>query len=78
MHLGFAIFYDGGSVYGGQDPLNPNRELPFIYRHSIGLGLRALFPQFDRETFRADFGIPLSSNSGQPGTWLSLSFGQAF
>ena len=74
---GLVLFYDGGSVYGGEDYNNSNRELPFIYHHSIGMGLRILIPQFNKDTIRIDFGIPLSKDHGSAGTWLSLSFGQA-
>ena len=78
LHMGFVLFYDGGAVWGGPDPDDPRQDLKLRYRQSIGLGLRALFPQFDREPLRVDFGIPLSDGSGSVGTWFSLSFKQAF
>jgi hypothetical protein len=28
------------------------------------MGLRVLFPQFNREVFRVDFGVPISGGSG--------------
>jgi hypothetical protein len=78
LHAGLVLFYDGGGVFGGHDPVDPTRELGFSYKHSVGLGLRALFPNFDKETLRVDFGVPLTRDRGAIGTWFSLSFGQVF
>jgi hypothetical protein len=77
VHLAAALFYDGGSVFGAWAPGSPN--VPFEYLHSIGMGLRFLFPQFDRDTFRIDIGIPLNPDGrGAVGTWVSATFGPAF
>ncbi len=47
-------------------------------KQSVGLGLRVLFPEFDRIVLRADWGFPLSPGySSFPGAFF-LSFGQAF
>jgi hypothetical protein len=78
LHVGFVLFYDGGAVWGGPDPEQPGHPLKLKYHQSLGLGLRALFPQFDREPLRIDFGIPLKDEGGSIGTWFSLSFRQAF
>ena len=78
LHLGFVLFYDGGAVYGGPDPRDPTREQPFVYRQTLGLGIRALFPQFDREVLRVDFGFPMSGDAGEVGTWFSVSFAQVW
>jgi hypothetical protein len=78
VHLGFVLFYDGGSAFGGRDPRRPDTELVFRYHHSVGLGLRVHFPQLDKDAIRLDFGVPLASDSGSPGTWVSFSFRQAF
>lgn len=78
LHVGGVLFYDGGSVFGAPSP-GRSGDFSFRYRHSVGLGLRALFPQFDRETLRADFGFPLAADGrGALGTWFTFSFGQAF
>lgn len=77
LHLGMVAFADGGSVFGGQDPRNPAQALAFQWHQSIGLGLRAQFPQFDKQPLRVDFGVPLGGGAGV-GTWFSLSFAQAF
>lgn len=77
-HVGLVLFYDAGGVWGGPDPSRSDRELAFAFHQSVGLGLRALFPQFDKEPLRIDFGVPLSEERGGIGTWFSLSFKQAF
>ncbi len=77
-HVGGVVFYDAGSVFGAPTG-DAAGDFGFRYRHSVGLGLRALFPQFDRETLRVDFGIPLAAEGrGALGTWFSFSFGQQF
>jgi hypothetical protein len=78
VHCGFILFYDGGAVYAGPDPRQPSAALPFRFHQSVGLGLRAHLPQFDKESMRVDFGVPLSGDAGGVGTWISFSFRQAF
>ncbi|HEY3357967.1 MAG TPA: BamA/TamA family outer membrane protein [Polyangia bacterium] len=77
LHLGLVGFYDGGAVFGA-DPRNPEQTLAFNYFQSVGAGLRAVFPQFDKYALRADLGVPLSAQRGSFGTWFSFSFGQVF
>lgn len=77
LHLGFVVFYDGGAVWG-PDPRNAGQYLPFRYYQSVGLGLRTHFPQFDKDSLRVDFGVPLSGAAGGVGTWFSFSFRQVF
>ena len=77
LHLGFVGFYDGGAVFGGADPRSPTQALAFHWYQSVGIGLRAQFPQFDKSPLRADLGVPLGGG-GSAGSWFSLSFGQAF
>jgi len=78
LHFGFVAFYDGGGVFGGPDPLDRRRDLDFAYHHSVGCGVREHFPQFDKESLRADFAIPLSRAGGSVGTWFSITFKQVF
>jgi hypothetical protein len=66
LHLGGVLFYDAGSAFDAS---------PVLYQ-SVGLGLRALFPQFDRQTLRIDFGWVLSGRSRRPLDRVSASFGQ--
>jgi hypothetical protein len=51
IHIGGVLFYDAGTVY------NSLKEAKL--EHSIGTGVRLLFPQFNRYPFRFDFGLPL-------------------
>ncbi|MCA9517991.1 MAG: BamA/TamA family outer membrane protein [Myxococcales bacterium] len=62
-HIGAVLFWDGGAVYEDVDA--------FDFRQSVGLGLRLLFPQFNRFTFRLDAGVPLESG----GFTVLLTFG---
>jgi hypothetical protein len=78
LHVGFALFYDGGGVFGGPDPQRPDTELAFRYYQTLGVGLRGHFPQFDKESLRLDFGVPLSGDRGPFSTWFSVAFGQLF
>lgn len=49
--LGLAAFYDAGSVFSSWDDA--------ALHHSVGVGLRLLFPQFNRGVYRFDFAVPL-------------------
>jgi hypothetical protein len=80
LQLGGVLFYDVGDAFSGFENLH--------LKHSVGVGLRLLFPQFDRTVFRIDWGIPLEppardattpqrSFSSMPGA-LFVTFGQAF
>jgi hypothetical protein len=67
VHLGLVFFWDAGAAY---------TAAPFSMTHTLGVGLRALFPQLDVEPFRLDFGLVL--NGPQPAVIdrFSASFGQ--
>jgi hypothetical protein len=80
LQVGGALFYDVGDAFDGFENLH--------LKHSVGAGLRLLFPQFDRTVFRIDWGFPLEppspdaatpqrSFSTLPGA-LFFTFGQAF
>jgi hypothetical protein len=71
LHVGGVFFWDGGSAWGGA-----NSPLPQPLVQTVGLGLRALFPQFDVEPVRIDFGFVLNAPSPPPLERLSASFGQ--
>jgi hypothetical protein len=76
--LGGVAFYDVGDTAQGFDMLRA--------KQSVGVGLRALFPQVNRMVFRADLAIPLKRGPF-PETGITtpvdpvgffFSFGQAF
>jgi hypothetical protein len=57
VHVGFALFYDAGLLVptlAEQDVMSRAAGL-----HSVGFGVRVLFPQFNRTVYRIDFGVPL-------------------
>lgn len=53
MQFGATAFYDVGDAFDGFDHLHP--------KHSLGVGLRAVFPQIDRAVLRFDVGFPISA-----------------
>lgn len=68
--FGAAAFYDVGDAFDGFEQM--------ALKQSVGVGLRALFPQANRIVLRADWGVPISDGKVVfPGS-LFLSFGQAF
>jgi Omp85 superfamily domain len=68
--VGAAAFYDLGDAN--------DRISHFQLKQDAGLGLRILFPEFDRVVFRADWGFPLSPGYATfPGAFY-VSFAQAF
>lgn len=70
--FGGVLFYDIADAFDGWSNLHP--------RHTVGVGLRALFPQFDRIVFRADLGVPIARTADRDVGAVSffLTFAQAF
>lgn len=56
---GLVAFTDAGDAYA--------KGAEFKLHHSIGGGVRALFPQFDRVAFRLDVGFPIARGGLPPG-----------
>ncbi len=68
--VGAAAFYDVADA--------PDDFRHIKLRQGAGVGVRILFPEFDRVVFRADWGFPLSPGyQAFPGAFF-LSFKQAF
>ncbi|MGE0326998.1 MAG: hypothetical protein AB7K71_36140 [Polyangiaceae bacterium] len=69
--LGSVLFYDAGDAFNSFDDVSLN--------HAVGLGLRGLFPMFDRIVFRLDWGFPVGNPryATLPGNFV-LTFKQAF
>jgi hypothetical protein len=77
VHIGGVLFYDGGDA--PLSLLNPG------WHHGAGVGVRILFPQFNRDVLRLDLAFPFEEypppGSGFTGTWsprFTAEFGQAF
>jgi len=66
VHLGGVLFLDSGSAF--------EQRPRFV--HSVGVGLRLLFPQFNTFPFRFDFGYVLNDDQPPVGGRLSFSGGQ--
>jgi len=52
--LGGVLFYDVGDAFDGFSKMVP--------KHAVGVGVRVLFPYFNRVVFRADLGFPVSAS----------------
>ena len=63
VHFGLVGFWDAGDVFVDLDDFSP--------KHSVGVGVRLLFPQFNLLPYRIDLGIPLDGG----GFNILLSFG---
>jgi hypothetical protein len=73
VELGAALFYDVGDAAFGLDKIH--------LKQGVGAGIRALFPQLDREVFRVDFGFPVGDGRNLAGVspWtFFIAFQQAF
>ena len=70
--LGAVAFLDAGKIWAGDAPFG--MESPV--RATVGVGIRAAFPAGSRQTFRADFGIPLRGIAGNRGFVVSVGIGQ--
>jgi hypothetical protein len=73
MSLGGALFYDAGEAY-------PNPKKLGVL-HSVGAGLRFLFPFFDQVAYRLDFAVPLNRSAlprGSRGYDVIFGVEQAF
>ncbi|WP_225409186.1 BamA/TamA family outer membrane protein [Stigmatella hybrida] len=66
LHLGGVLFYDAGSAF--------DRRPKVV--HSVGLGVRFLFPQFNLYPFRLDFGYVLNDTMPSVGQRFTFSGGQ--
>jgi hypothetical protein len=77
LQLAGVLFYDAG---GASDDIGRGMQV----LHSVGIGLRAIFPWLDREVFSADIGLPLvrpvdpSTGTLVPPFGFLVYFGQAF
>jgi len=79
IHIGGVLFYDGGDAPAGWNQYDRRGKfLTAGFHQDAGLGLRILFPQFNREVLRLDLGFPFETSEGGYSPRFSLEFGQAF
>lgn len=69
-HLGAVAFLDLGDTFNSLEQISTHA--------SIGLGIRALFPQFNRQVIRVDLGVPLEKLTHQNPSYIIVQFGQTF
>jgi hypothetical protein len=70
--FGGAVFYDVAGAFDGFDHVQTG--------HTVGFGLRAVFPQIERVVLRGDIGFPIGGGlppGVAPASFL-VTFGQAF
>jgi hypothetical protein len=67
VQLAGVLFYDVGDASSAFDQFRP--------KHSVGFGLRAVFPQIERPVFRLDVGFPVGPKA--PGFGYAFAFHQA-
>lgn len=68
LYTGLAAFYDVGDAF--------DRIADFSAKHSVGIGIRVLIPQFNRAVIRADVGFPVTGGFRLGAA--TVEFGQAF
>jgi outer membrane protein assembly factor BamA len=66
VHLGGVLFFDSGSAFNDRPDMV----------HTVGVGLRLLFPQFNVLPFRLDFGYVLNDDRPPVGSRFSIAGGQ--
>jgi outer membrane protein assembly factor BamA len=71
IYIGAALFWDAGDVFG--ENFSDIRML-----HSLGGGIRLLFPQGDMQVIRLDFAKPVNGPDAGLSAYISLAVGQAF
>ncbi|HRI70805.1 MAG TPA: hypothetical protein PK156_41515, partial [Polyangium sp.] len=73
VQTGAVAFWDMGDAFDGFADMQ--------IKHGVGLGLRAVFPQFSRTAWRIDWGVPLTRSAAPNGPFpgeFVLTFEQAF
>ncbi len=73
FQLGPVAFLDAGDAFDGFEEIR--------MKHSVGVGLRAVFPQLDRSVMRIDWGFPLTRAAAPEGPFpgqFVVTFQQAF
>ncbi|MCY1020349.1 BamA/TamA family outer membrane protein [Pyxidicoccus sp. MSG2] len=66
VHLGGVLFFDSGSAFDDRPDMV----------HTVGVGVRLLFPQFNVLPFRLDFGYVLNDARPPVGSRFSIAGGQ--
>lgn len=73
MQTGAVAFWDAGDAFDGWNEMR--------IKHGVGVGLRAVFPQFSRHVWRLDWSIPLTRFAAPSGSFpgeFVLTFQHAF
>jgi hypothetical protein len=65
-----VAFYDVGDAFDRVNDLK--------LQHGVGVGLRFLIPELDRDVFRIDLGMPVPADAQYGDTSVIATFQQAF
>jgi hypothetical protein len=79
IHIGGVLFYDAGDTPDVIDGYSRGGErLRASLHQDVGVGLRILFPQFNRDVVRLDLAFPFEQPGGSYAPAFSAEFAQAF
>ena len=79
IHVGGVLFYDAGDTPDGLSAYDRGGKLHRTRLHQdVGVGLRILFPQFNKDVLRLDIGFPFEQKGESYAPSFSAEFGQSF
>lgn len=81
VYVGGVVFYDAGDAPPALLAPHHKSDGPMVgtmLHQDAGIGLRLLFPQFNREVLRLDLAFPFEPTNGHWAPRFSAEFGQAF
>ena len=79
IHIGGVLFYDAGDTPDVFDGYNRSGEPRRASLHQdVGVGMRILFPQFNRDVVRLDLAFPFEQLGTSYAPSFSAEFAQAF
>ena len=79
IHIGGVLYYDAGDTPDQLDGYDRMGERVRTTLHQdVGIGLRILFPQFNRDVLRLDLGFPFEQTGTFYAPSFSAEFGQSF
>ena len=79
IHIGGVLYYDAGDTPDHLDGYTRMGERVATTLHqNVGIGLRILFPQFNRDVLRLDLGFPFEQTGTFYAPSFSAEFGQSF
>ena len=79
IHVGGVLFYDAGDTPDTVDGYSRMGDrIRTTLHQDVGIGLRILFPQFNKDVLRLDLGFPFEQSGTFYAPSFSAEFGQSF